>query len=51
VYPGGQSGNPGSFYYDNLVETWRKGELHELLYLQKSDEMDKRVIARWKLGK
>jgi len=22
VYPGGQSGNPGSFYYDNLIEKW-----------------------------
>ncbi len=25
IYPGGQSGNPGSRYYDNFVELWRKG--------------------------
>ena len=25
-YPGGQSGNVGSFYYDNLVEPWEKGK-------------------------
>lgn len=22
VYPGGQSGNPGSYYYSNLLDTW-----------------------------
>lgn len=33
VYPGGQSGNPGSRYYDNLVDTWARGEYHELLLL------------------
>lgn len=27
IYPGGQSGNPGSKHYDNMVELWRKGEL------------------------
>jgi penicillin amidase len=26
VYPGGQSGNPGSKYYDNLVDDWASGE-------------------------
>ncbi len=26
IYPGGQSGNPGSPYYTNLVEPWRKGQ-------------------------
>jgi penicillin G amidase len=33
VYPGGQSGNPGSKTYDEFVETWRNGELYELLFL------------------
>ncbi|MEX0661541.1 MAG: penicillin acylase family protein [Balneolaceae bacterium] len=33
VYPGGQSGNPGSKTYDEFVETWRTGELYELLFL------------------
>jgi penicillin amidase len=51
VYPGGQSGNPGSFYYDNLLETWRKGELHELVYLQKPEETHKRIVSRWQLNK
>lgn len=26
VYPGGQSGNPGSKYYDNLIKKWANGE-------------------------
>jgi penicillin amidase len=26
VYPGGQSGNPASKFYDNMVDTWAKGE-------------------------
>ncbi|WMN07165.1 penicillin acylase family protein [Marivirga arenosa] len=30
VYPGGQSGNPGSFFYDNLIEKWSNGEYYEL---------------------
>ena len=25
VYPGGQSGNPGSFFYDNFIESWALG--------------------------
>ncbi|MBK7426962.1 MAG: penicillin acylase family protein [Saprospiraceae bacterium] len=30
VYPGGQSGNPGSKYYDDSIDTWSKGKHHEL---------------------
>jgi len=34
VYPGGQNGNPGSKTYTEFVETWRTGELFELLFLR-----------------
>jgi penicillin amidase len=34
VYPGGQSGNPGSKTYDQFIETWRTGELYELQFLR-----------------
>ncbi len=37
VYPGGQSGNPGSRYYDNMVDAWAAGEYYELLFLQQPD--------------
>lgn len=30
VYPGGQSGNPGSRYYDDSIDTWSEGRHHEL---------------------
>jgi penicillin G amidase len=46
VYPGGQSGNPGSFYYDNLVETWRQGKLNELLYMQSVQDPAAAGLAR-----
>ncbi len=34
IYPGGQSGNPGSPHYDDFVKTWASGELDELLFLR-----------------
>jgi penicillin amidase len=49
VYPGGQSGNPGSAYYDELLETWRTGQLHELVFLRSADEQNTRVQTTWKL--
>jgi penicillin amidase len=30
VYPGGQSGNPGSRYYKNMIDPWMKGEYFPL---------------------
>ncbi|HMP99704.1 MAG TPA: penicillin acylase family protein [Cyclobacteriaceae bacterium] len=30
VYPGGQSGNPGSKYYNDLLKKWSKGEYLQL---------------------
>lgn len=34
VYPGGQSGNPGSSNYDSMIEAWRTGELFELNFMK-----------------
>ena len=33
VYPGGQSGNPGSRYYDSMIDTWGAGQYYELLFM------------------
>ena len=49
VYPGGQSGNPGSAFYDNLLETWRVGQLDELVFLRRADEPNPRVPVSWEL--
>lgn len=46
VYPGGQSGNPGSPDYLNMLETWRTGRLNELLYLQTADDKHPRLKRR-----
>lgn len=34
IYPGGQSGNPGSKYYDNFIDDWAVGNYHSLNFLQ-----------------
>jgi penicillin amidase len=36
VYPGGQSGNPGSKYYDTFVDSWASGKYYRILFLQKA---------------
>jgi acyl-homoserine lactone acylase PvdQ len=39
-YPGGQSGNPGSKYYDHFVKFWEQGQYIEILFLKdKEDKM------------
>ncbi len=30
IYPGGQDGNPASFYYDNFVSDWSKGNYRKM---------------------
>lgn len=37
VYPGGQSGNPGSRYYDNFVDTWVAGKYYTILFMNKAE--------------
>ncbi|OUS00048.1 penicillin acylase family protein [Flavobacteriales bacterium 33_180_T64] len=38
IYPGGQSGNPGSKYYDNFINDWAAGQYHELNFMQSATE-------------
>ncbi len=47
VYPGGQSGNPGSRYYDQFVDKWVKGEYNKL-WIMKDNAADKQE-AKWKM--
>jgi penicillin amidase len=35
LYPGGQSGNPGSPYYDSFVDYWAAGKYYRLLFMTK----------------
>lgn len=44
IYPGGQSGNPGSKYYDNFINDWAAGKYHSLNFLQ-SNEATEAIIG------
>jgi penicillin amidase len=44
IYPGGQSGNPGSKYYDNFIDDWAAGNYHSLNFLQ-SNEATEAIIG------
>lgn len=46
VYPGGQSGNPGSPYYNTGIEKWSKGEYFELLYMSTANDQDSRILYK-----
>ncbi|MBS1524987.1 MAG: penicillin acylase family protein [Bacteroidetes bacterium] len=43
IFPGGESGNPGSYYYDDMFATWRDGKLDKLLFLGSANEESNRV--------
>jgi penicillin G amidase len=45
IYPGGQSGNPGSKYYDNFAADWRDGRYYKLLFLKDANE--KAETIKW----
>lgn len=47
IYPGGQSGNPGSIYYDTFVDNWAEGKYYPLWIMSKDEINDKRV--KWKM--
>ncbi|GAB4026033.1 penicillin acylase family protein [Spirosoma koreense] len=49
VYPGGQSGNPGSPYYQDMIGTWAKGQLNELLYLASAQVSNPRIKRKMML--
>ena len=48
VYPGGQSGNPGSQFYDNFIDQWAAGKYYPLWMMKAGQENDIRV--KWKMS-
>jgi len=48
IYPGGQSGNPGSKYFDDYVDTWVAGKYNVLWMMAKNETTDKRI--KWKMS-
>ena len=43
VYPGGQSGNPGSRFYDDYINSWVEGKYNKLWFMRDGDRKDKAV--------
>ena len=48
VYPGGQSGNPGSKFYDNFIDQWVAGKYYSLWMMKAGEEKDSRI--KWKIS-
>ena len=46
IYPGGQSGNPGSKYYDNFIGDWLADRTYEFIYMDTPEVEHERVIGR-----
>ena len=51
VFPGGQSGNPGSIFYDNMIDTWANGKLYDLFFMQSANDGNAKIISRLKISK
>ncbi len=45
IFPGGESGNPGSPYYDNFVDDWAAGKYYQLWMMKDSEINDQRIIG------
>lgn len=50
-YPAGQSGNPGSRFYDNFIDSYARGEYYDALFLDNPNEGDDRILYRQKFEK
>ncbi|WP_299223714.1 penicillin acylase family protein [uncultured Psychroserpens sp.] len=46
IYPGGQSGNPGSIYYDNFIDDWAVGNYYNLLFMQDQNHTEKIISTQ-----
>lgn len=51
VYPGGESGNPGSKYYDDFVDSWVTGKYYKLWFMKDADRADKNIKWTMKFDK
>lgn len=47
VYPGGQSGNPGSPFYDSMVDQWANGQYNRLAFMASAKDKPEKVLSVW----
>jgi len=45
IYPGGQSGNPVSRYYDDRITKWQHGELDTVLFPRAPEDLDRETAT------
>ena len=45
IYPAGQSGNPGSKFYDNFIDDWVAGKYYRLWMMKETEKGDKRIMG------
>lgn len=51
VYPGGQSGNPGSKYYATFLQNWTDGHYYRMQFLPNTDKQENNNIKyTWTIG-
>lgn len=50
VYPGGQSGNPGSPFYSNMVEPWANANYFTLHFTTKPEELSRFQVSQTQLN-
>jgi penicillin amidase len=46
IYPGGQTGNPGSKYYDQFVNDWSAGKYYKIAIIKKEDAASKASMGK-----
>jgi len=51
VFPGGQSGNPGSPFYDDMISTWAKGQLYDLYLMNSVNDTSVKKLTHLKITK
>jgi penicillin amidase len=51
VFPGGESGNPGSKYYDNFIDSWTNGKYYKLWLMKEDEFADKHIIGKISFNK
>ncbi len=51
IYPGGQSGNPGSPFYLNLATDWEQGKYRSLWFMSSKDDKTHQILLTQKFMK
>lgn len=51
IYPGGQNGNPGSRFYDNMIDDWVAGKYYTLHFFNQKDNRNPFIKFKMQFSK